>query len=166
MLWVTHSPWSGTNLSPRFHRASSVLPELISFAVLQPLSLLTPENSTIHSQPGFTHRRRECTQDGWEGTASPPQFPGPVWGERVPSSLRTEPGPRAVGAELRAPAGKDEARGPGCRGRARGERRPLGGNSRPPERRESRERKRRQEERERGEDAGTRYGAECLPVPP
>lgn len=109
MLWVTHSPWSGTNLSPRYHRASSVLPELISLAVLQPLSLLTPENSTIHSQPGFTHRRRECTQDGWEGTASPPQFPGPVWGERVPSSLRMEPGPRAVGAELRAPAGKDEA---------------------------------------------------------
>lgn len=130
----------------RLSRASSVLPELISLAVLQSLPLLTPRTPPSTAIPVSHTGRRECTQDGWEGTASLPPFPGRVWGERGTERSRLSPlsplslpspGPAAAAGWQQPPAGEGRE-----------------------ERRE-----RRQEERERGEDAGTGYGAECLPVP-
>lgn len=100
MLRVTHSTWSGTNLSPRFHRASSVLPELISLAVLQSLSLFNPRELN-HPQPTPFH------------TSAAGGHTGRMRGHRLTSAVS-----RAGMGQASSELPQDGAGSPGCRGRA------------------------------------------------
>lgn len=154
MLWVTHTSWWDTALIPWLNRAPSILPELISLAVLQSLSLLTLQNSTIHTQPRFTHRQAGVHTRRMRGHRLAPSVSRE--GKRraspsLPPGWREGPAVPAVAAEPGASGGRWVA----TAARRRGERGERGG----------RGRGRGGRKRGRGEDAGTRYGAKCLPVP-